>query len=57
MAIESEFFAGIRRKLAYLEDDIKVMPQALKEPHRLQHDCIAELTEIVRRLAEENKES
>lgn len=52
MAIESEYFTGIRRKLAYLEDDIKAMPQGFKEPHRLLHDCIAELTEIVSRLAE-----
>jgi len=45
MAIEGENLTGIRRRLAYLEDDIKVMPQALKEPFRLIHDCLAELVE------------
>lgn len=43
MAIESDDFRKIRRDLAYLEEDIKVMPQYLKGPFRLVHDCIDEL--------------
>jgi hypothetical protein len=49
MATENDY-AKIRRNLEYLREDMRNMPQYLKGPFRLLHDCVLELDEIVSRL-------
>lgn len=54
---ENDDYAKIRRNLEYLREDMRKMPQYLKGPFRLLHDCVLELDEIVSRLDAANGDS